>query len=93
MDIARCYAALGETEKAENILGEIGMTAVDYMKWYITLPVSILSRDEDEYLYRLYELRAVGEILNDMNSPKLEAVTAWFMECQQALQNRLGSVE
>ncbi len=71
-EIARSWLALGQKQKAEEILDLLGKNAVEYLDWYMSLSLRYAKMSSSDIRYYIYQLQDVQELMSAINPKKAE---------------------
>ncbi len=94
LDLARAWIALGEKEKAENILVPMANSSCEYMDWYLSMSNRQLLTKSDDVLYYQYLLHLEAELFQKAKSDKAGEYIQKLNDYNSLLQTRLyGSIQ
>ena len=71
-EIARTWLALGQKQKAEEILDQLGQNASEYLDWYMNLPLRYVKISASDIRYYFYQLQEVQELMSTVDPKKAE---------------------
>ncbi len=103
-EMAQDYLALGETEKAEEILGDLANKAVEYITWYLSLNDKQLAGSYDDVVRNFYILDDVNKLLIQSHNNAVKSKEAKsndlashyndkFEELYQIFNSRVGNLQ
>jgi hypothetical protein len=92
LDLARVALRVNKNEHASNLAQTVAQGSCEYIEWYLSLPNSILLRDDRDCMYYMYQLHAAVEVLQDAKSEQAKAYEERLMGYNSALQSRLHSM-
>ena len=92
LDLARVALRVKKNEHASNLAQTVAQGSCEYIEWYLSLPNSILLRDDRDCMYYMYQLHAAVEVLQDAKSDQAKAYEERLMGYNSALQSRLHSM-
>ena len=94
LDLARAWVALGEKEKAENILIPMANSSCEYIDWYLSMSNRQLLTKSDDVLYYQYLLHLEAELFQKAKSDKAGEYIQKLNDYNNLLQTRLyGSIQ
>lgn len=94
LDLARAWIALGEKEKAENILIPMANSSCEYIDWYLSMSNRQLLTKSDDVLYYQYLLHLEAELFQKAKSDKAGEYIQKLNDYNNLLQTRLyGSIQ
>jgi tetratricopeptide (TPR) repeat protein len=71
-EIARTWLALGQKQKAKEILDQLGQNASEYLDWYMNLPLRYVKISASDIRYYFYQLQEVQELMSTVDPKKAE---------------------
>ncbi|MBR5482143.1 MAG: DUF2723 domain-containing protein [Bacteroidaceae bacterium] len=92
LDLARVALRVNKNEHASSLAQTVAQGSCEYIEWYLSLPNSILLRDNRDCMYYMYQLHAAVEVLQDAKSDQAKAYEERLMGYNSALQSRLHSM-
>lgn len=91
MDMAKAYFALGQKQKAEQILKELSDKSYQYARWYLSLNDAKLATSNQDCIYNLYILDETNKVLKANNSSLLPELSKRFEALYASYSMRTGT--
>ena len=93
LDLARVSLRVKKADHAINLSRAVAQGACEYIEWYLSLPTSILLRDDRECMYYMYQLHAAAEVLKEANSDEAKTFEERLEGYNRSLQSRLEGMD
>ena len=91
MDMAKAYFALGQKQKAEQILKELADKSYQYARWYLSLNDAKLATSNQDCIYNLYILDETNKVLKANNSSLFPELSKRFEALYASYSMRTGT--
>ena len=93
LDLARVSLRVKKADHAINLSRAVAQGACEYIEWYLSLPTSILLRDDRDCMYYMYQLHAAAEVLKEANSDEAKTFEERLEGYNRSLQSRLEGMD
>ena len=93
LDLARVSLRVKKTDHAINLARTVAQGSCEYIEWYLSLPTSILLRDDRDCMYYMYQLHAAAEVLKEANSDEAKTFEERLEGYNRSLQSRLEGLD
>ena len=93
LDLARVSLRVKKADHAINLSRAVAQGACEYIEWYLSLPTSILLRDDRECMYYMYQLHAAAEVLKEANCDEAKTFEERLEGYNRSLQSRLEGLD
>ena len=93
LDLARVSLRVKKADHAINLSRAVAQGACEYIEWYLSLPTSILLRDDRECMYYMYQLHAAAEVLKEANCDEAKTFEERLEGYNRSLQSRLEGMD
>ena len=93
LDLARVSLRVKKAEHAINLSRAVAQGACEYIEWYLSLPTSILLRDDRDCMYYMYQLHAAAEVLKEANCDEAKTFEERLEGYNRSLQSRLEGMD
>ena len=93
LDLARVSLRVKKADHAINLSRAVAQGACEYIEWYLSLPTSILLRDDRDCMYYMYQLHAAAEVLKEANSDEAKTFEERLEGYNRSLQSRLEGLD
>ena len=93
LDLARVSLRVKKADHAINLSCAVAQGACEYIEWYLSLPTSILLRDDRDCMYYMYQLHAAAEVLKEANSDEAKTFEERLEGYNRSLQSRLEGLD
>ena len=92
LDMARTYVAIGNKEKALEILDELWQRSTQYMGFYMSLSPSRFSISSRDCLLHLYVMEHLVQLAGQVEQKKAEDYTKKFEDVLTTYQTKGGDL-
>jgi hypothetical protein len=82
-----------KADHAINLSRAVAQGACEYIEWYLSLPTSILLRDDRDCMYYMYQLHAAAEVLKEANCDEAKTFEERLEGYNRSLQSRLEGMD
>ena len=93
LDLARVSLRVKKADHAINLSRAVAQGACEYIEWYLSLPTSILLRDDRDCMYYMYQLHAAAEVLKEANCDEAKTFEERLEGYNRSLQSRLEGMD
>ena len=93
LDLARVSLRVKKADHAINLSRAVAQGACEYIEWYLSLPTSILLRDDRDCMYYMYQLHAAAEVLKEANCDEAKTFEERLEGYNRSLQSRLEGLD
>ena len=93
LDLARVSLRVKKADHAINLSRAVAQGACEYIEWYLSLPPSILLRDDRDCMYYMYQLHAAAEVLKEANCDEAKTFEERLEGYNRSLQSRLEGMD
>ena len=93
LDLARVSLRVKKADHAINLSRAVAQGACEYIEWYLSLPTSILLRDDRDCMYYMYQLHAAAEVLKEANCDEAKTFEERLEGYNHSLQSRLEGMD
>ena len=93
LDLARVSLRVKKADHAINLARAVAQGACEYIEWYLSLPTSILLRDDRDCMYYMYQLHAAAEVLKEANCDEAKTFEERLEGYNRSLQSRLEGLD
>ncbi len=93
LDLARVSLRVKKADHAINLSRAVAQGACEYIEWYLSLPTSILLRDDRDCMYYMYQLHAAAEVLKEANCDEAKTFEESLEGYNRSLQSRLEGMD
>ena len=93
LDLARVSLRVKKADHAINLSRAVAQGACEYIEWYLSLPTSILLRDDRDCMYYMYQLHAAAEVLKEANCDEAKTFEERLESYNRSLQSRLEGMD
>ena len=93
LDLARVSLRVKKADHAINLARAVAQGACEYIEWYLSLPTSILLRDDRDCMYYMYQLHAAAEVLKEANCDEAKTFEERLEGYNRSLQSRLEGMD
>ena len=93
LDLARVSLRVKKADNAINLSRAVAQGACEYIEWYLSLPTSILLRDDRDCMYYMYQLHAAAEVLKEANCDEAKTFEERLEGYNRSLQSRLEGMD
>ena len=93
LDLARVSLRVKKTDHAINLARTVAQGSCEYIEWYLSLPTSILLRDDRDCMYYMYQLHAAAEVLKEANCDEAKTFEERLEGYNRSLQSRLEGLD
>ena len=92
LEIARSYAAIGQKEKAKDLLQKLWTKSAQYISWYCSLDASRFNASSRECMYHLYILQQELQLTQLVDTKLAEKMDAHLQQLLALYQTKGGNL-
>ena len=92
LEIARSYAAIGQKEKAKDLLQKLWTKSAQYISWYCSLDASRFNASSRECMYHLYILQQELQLTRLVDTKLAEKMDAHLQQLLALYQTKGGNL-
>jgi len=93
LDIARAYVAVGEKQKAQELLTALWKKSSQYMQWYCSLDDSRFAGSQRDCMLHLYLMNQMLEVEDSIDAKKSEQMEKQLQAVSELYYSRGGSFD
>ena len=93
LDIARAYVAVGEKQKAQELLTALWKKSSQYMQWYCSLDDSRFAGSQRDCMLHLYLMNQLLEVEDSIDAKKSEQMEKQLQAVSELYYSRGGSFD
>jgi hypothetical protein len=92
LEIARALAAIGQKDKAVDVISQLWTKSVQYMNWYCTLSGSRFTGSARECMYHLYVMQQEVQLMQLIDGKKGQMMATELQRLAALYQSKGGNI-